>query len=140
MSTDSGPARVRALLLSSSSLSALVGSDIYTPRFDGAPTLPGIAFRVQGGESDNMTPLRKQSMVFRCYDSTAEESRALYRTMRLALIGAPTAKPAHYTTLRGFNIGIIMEEQEGQEIIDEEGPDKGTPFVLAFFTVKFADQ
>lgn len=137
MSTDSGSARVRNLLLADSSLSALVGSDVYAHRFDGAPETPSVMFFVQAARIYALTPFREQSLQFHCYQATTELAWALYEVVKEALIGDFTDPSGRKTLWQSFNIVQIKEEQDGQEMIDELGPDKGSPYILAMFTVQF---
>ena len=132
--------RILDLLEADAGVSAIVGTDIYTPNFPAAPTIPGIIFFVQAGASSSITGLRSVSIQTHCYAARSLLARTLHEAVRTAFLGDFTDQAAHHAVLRGFDISLIQEEQEGQPLpFDPDGPDKGTPVMLGFWTVWFLD-
>ena len=139
--------RILDLLEADAGVAAIVGTDIYTPNFPAAPTLPGIAFFVQTGNSLSTIGLRNVSIQTHCYGDPenatvggSEDARNLHEAVRTAFLGDFTDQVAHHALLGTFDISLIEEEQEGQPLpFDPDGPDKGTPVMLGFWTVWFLD-
>ncbi|KKM07650.1 hypothetical protein LCGC14_1731850 [marine sediment metagenome] len=132
--------RVLDLLEANAGVAAIVGTDVYTPNFPAAPTLPGIIFFVQTGNSLSTIGLRNVSIQTHCYESRSLLARTLHEAVRTAFLGDFTDQAAHQALLRTFDISLIEEEQEGQVLpFDPDGPDKGTPVMLGFWTVWFLD-
>jgi len=131
--------RVQNLLEANGPLVAVVGSDIYWPYFPATPPLPGVCFFAQPGGGSRARPLREISIQVHCYAATALAARELYELLRTAMIGTPSDPHDHQNTLRTHGIVSISEEQDGQDLVDETGHDKGTPYVLGFFTIILSD-
>ena len=132
--------RILDLLEADAGVAAIVGTDIYTPNFPDAPVLPGIIFFVQAGSSSSITGLRSVSIQTHCYQSRTLLARTLHEAVRTAFLGDFANQAAHHTLLKTFTISLIEEELEGQPLpFDPDGPDKGTPVMLGFWTVWFLD-
>jgi len=132
--------RTRNLLLANTTLTAIVGTDIYWPLFPGDIILPGIVLQPNGGSTNPGAPLREVSVMTKCYYNTSITARSLHETMRDALLGADFSdRTAHAVTLRTYGIIWIREEQEAQDLIDPAGADKGIPYALGFYTIRVAD-
>ena len=137
--------RILDFLEADAAVSTIVGTDIFTPNFPDAPTLPGILFFVQderGGGTQSLSNigLRNVSIQTQCYEARSLLARTLHEAVRTAFLGDFTDQAAHQALLRTFNISLIEEEQEGQPLpFDPDGPDKGTPVMLGFWTVSFLD-
>ena len=126
--------RVRAILLANSGVSDIVGTDVYGTRFPGAPVIPGVVVQRHGGPpGGGETPMRSATIVTKCFADSETKGAALYEAVRTALVGAAGVGLTHQTTLMAAGIEGIEEENGPQDIIDPDGPDKGTPYVLSFW-------
>ena len=153
MTTNPPEVRIRNLLKANAGVSAIVGTDIYYPYFPADAVLPGIIFFENddvsgGGKSLSNIGLRNITIQTQCYASNvggsasgARKARTLHEAVRTAFLGDFTDDVAHIALLRDtFAISLIQEEQEGQPLpVDPDGPDKGTPVRLGFWTIWFLD-
>ncbi|HUT58987.1 MAG TPA: hypothetical protein VNA25_14155 [Phycisphaerae bacterium] len=146
MTTNTIARRVLNLLEANAGVAAIAGTNIYTPNFPDAPTLPGIVFfpsdRIGGGGGRSLSNIGFRAIPIhtQCYQDSSENADLLHEAIRTAFLGDFTDQAAHQALLRTFDISLIQEEQEGQPWpVDPDGPNKGTPVTLGFWTVWFLD-
>ncbi len=132
---------IRDLLVNNSALTAVVAAkDIGSPRASRAiPRERGsVVFAGNGGDTDAVGLVRDPSWTVMCYANTAEDAMEVYELVKVALIGTPDNQPEQRATWATYGIHSALPEQEPQEPpIEADGPDKGIPMVLGFFTVTF---
>lgn len=153
MTTNFPEDRILSLLKANAGVAALVGTNIFPVNFPAAPVLPGIIFLANddvsgGGKSLSNIGLRTISIQTQCFASRTggseggdKRARQMHEAVRTAFLGDFTDEVAHIALLRDtFAISLIQEEQESQPLpVDPDGPDKGTPVMLGFWTIWFLD-
>ncbi len=136
----SGSQRLRTFLLANAGVSAIVGTNVITPRAVGRILFPSIVFRVVGGPWMGRNNLRRQSFEFRCWADTELGAFALHEALRTAMLGDPTDQETYRAALRTAGLVLAEEELEGQILYDPNTEDKAQPFVLGNFSVAFHDE
>ena len=127
------------MLVADTPLAAVVGTRVETPRFKAVPTLPAVWFTLERGETHGQIPLRQPRVETHSLGSTEDQAWQVHELLRTAFLGDLAQEPdVHASVLRGQQILTVLEEQEGQDDIDEFGMH-GTPVVLGFFSVVFVD-
>ena len=130
--------KVVSVLRANVPVSAVVGTDVYGGRFPAAPVIPGVVVQRHGGPpGGGSSPMRKATIITKCFQTTEAKAESLHELVRTALVGTPDTALTHQTTLISAGIASIEEEQGPQDIIDPDGADKGTPYTLAFWVVWF---
>ena len=136
----SGSVKLRTFLLANAGVSAIVGTNVITPRAVAEILFPSIVFRVVGGPSMGDNTLRRQSFEFRCWADTELGAFALHEALRTAMLGDPTDQAAYRAAMRVAGLVRATEEIEGQILYDPNTKDKAMPFMLGNYSVVFHDE
>ena len=132
MSIGDVNAILRAYLAAQTTLTAVVGTQIYCPRVPEGVTLPALAFFTRGGTSNPHIPdLPEPSVQFDCWGATPIAAREVYRKLYDVLQGIQNIK----VTVAGtdYYIKSAVEEVTGQDIQDEVYPNYSR--VITFFRI-----
>lgn len=134
-----GMTRLMNLLEADANIVSFFGTRLYWGRFPEDVELPGLFFRVRPGEGKNTLPIRNQSMEFQIYGNTELQAVVGYELVHTALMGDFADRSAQAVVWRTHELIDVEVEIEGQFLIDTSGEGKGTPYMLAFFVVNFAN-
>lgn len=130
--------RLVVILRANSGVSDIVAANVFGARFPQAPILPSVLVQRQGGPAGGgESPMRKATLVTKCFAKTSTLAAALHEAVRTALVGTPDTNLDHQTTIMAAGVESITEEVGPQDIIDPDGPDKGTPYTLGFWNAMF---
>ena len=133
---------LRLHLLEASDLRTLLGGPyVYWPEIPANPgfTMPrkAIAFRFNGGSSDDQLPIQRPTINFRCYGSTAYEATSVYRELhdRLIRTGNFTVTETYSTPDEEVGFYNWREITPGQPL---EDPRTGWPFMFTVWSPTIA--
>ena len=119
---------IRAYLVTSTTLTALVGDRIYSPRLPENKPLPAISFFTRGGTSTPYIPgIPEPSVQFDCWADNPIEAREVYRALYDNLQGIQNV------TVGSYQIMSAIEEVQGQDLVDELVPNYFR--TLTFFSI-----
>lgn len=123
---------LRSFLIEASPLRTLLGADrVYWPEVPGGTSMPGkaIAFRFNGGTTEDVLAQQDARVNFRCYGSSAYQAMEVYRALYDRLHGQ-----------QNFIVGDVgfhgaIEEVPGVPL---EDPVTHWPYVFAVYSVRVA--
>ena len=141
MSVDVDSA-LRLYLLEPSDLRTLLGGPyVYWPEIPANPgfTMPrkAIAFRLNGGSTDDDLPVSRPTVNFRCYGSTAYEANQVYRELhdRLVRVGNVIVTDTYSDPDERVAFYNWREITPGQPL---EDPGTGWPFRFSVWSPTIA--
>jgi len=119
---------IRAYLATCTTLTALVGTRIITPRLYENCILPAVSFFSRGGTSTPYIPgIVSPSVQFDCWADDPIDAREVYRVLYDNLQGIQNI------TVGSYQIMSAIEEVQGQDLVDTEIPNYFR--VLTFFSI-----
>lgn len=126
---------LRSYLIAASPLRTLLGGDfVFVPEVPATVTglvMPekAISFRMTGGQSVKSLRAQKARVTFRCWGTTSEEAREVYRALYDRL-----------NDKQNFVVGTVGFHGADEEVPGEplEDPRTGWPFVHTVYSVTVA--
>ena len=120
---------LRLHLLEPSDLRTLLGGPyVYWPEIPSSVTMPrkAVVFRLNGGSADDVLPIHRPTVNFRCFGTTAYEANQVYRALHDRLV-----RSGNFTVTDTFDSNAKVAFYNWSEITPGqplEDPATGWPF------------